>query len=285
MPDISEVLAQVNMPEALIIRNWGGSFSSFYVVSHKAIKYFIKCSADPNAFAQYEAETAGLEAIRSVNTLKVPVVISQGVLSSGTAFLCMEYIDSFSFGPKSSEALGRGLACMHKSKHSLNGWVCDNFISVLTQSNQRTKDWGEFYIQERLIPQFELAVRKYSSRFFRPVTLERYYKQVHSMIVHETPSLLHGDLWAGNVLAGSNDGVYLIDPAVYYGHREMDIAMTLLFGGFQIEFYKSYHENFPLAEGWKERMEIYQLYYLLVHLNLFGSGYLVMIENSMRRFV
>ena len=157
-------------------------------------------------------------------------------------------------------------------------------MGSLPQANTFHSDWSSFFIEERLEPQL-VAAR--DSGYFSSHDDERFqrlFKSFPSICPAEKPSLVHGDLWSGNYIVSDEGRACLIDPAVYYGHREVDIAMTTLFGGFDPEFYSSYDEAFPMEKGWEDRLEIYNLYPLLVHLNLFGAGYLGSIERIIRRF-
>jgi fructosamine-3-kinase len=155
-------------------------------------------------------------------------------------------------------------------------------MGSLPQSNKKHSDWISFFVEERLEKQVSLAHEYLSSSNFS--AFNRLYKRLGELIPPEPPALLHGDLWGGNYMVSSDGKACLIDPAVYYGHREIDIAMTTLFEGFDGDFYASYHEEYPLEKGWRDRLDIFNLYPLLIHLNLFGSGYLGSIERILKRF-
>ncbi|MBK5285164.1 MAG: fructosamine kinase family protein [Bacteroidia bacterium] len=152
------------------------------------------------------------------------------------------------------------------------------------QSNSQKRTWAEFFISERLEKQIAFAK---DLGVIDNSTIQQFnnlYKRLPELIPEEAPSLLHGDLWNGNFMTGNDGKAWLIDPAIYYGHREMDLAMTKLFGGFSEEFYSSYIESFPLQKGFTERIDIHNLYPLLVHVNLFGGGYLIEVKNILSRF-
>lgn len=154
------------------------------------------------------------------------------------------------------------------------GWEEDNYIGLLPQSNHRHNTWAGFYFRERIEP----LVRQLIDSGAFDVSVSRaaggLYQRLEQVYPAEPPALLHGDLWSGNIMALASGGPAFFDPAVYYGHREMDIAMTLLFGGFHQRFYDVYHEVYPLQPGWRERVELSQLYPLLVHACLFGGHYI-----------
>lgn len=163
---------------------------------------------------------------------------------------------------------------MHRVTNSQFGLDQSNFIGSLPQSNKYHATWGEFLIQERLEPQLRLAIDR---GYFPPREhhlWEKVWKVLEKLFPDESPTLLHGDLWGGNWLQDQAGQTWFIDPAIYYGHREMDLAMTRLFGGFSAEFYDTYESNMPLAPGWQKRLYAAQLYYILVHVNLFGSPYI-----------
>ena len=157
-------------------------------------------------------------------------------------------------------------------------------MGSLRQNNCFHSSWVDFFINERLDKQVQLASRKGLLSGPLEKQFERLYAQLDELLPEEPPCLVHGDLWSGNFMVSENGEVCLIDPAVYYGNREVDLAMSTLFGGFSPDFYTSYEEEYPLIPGWKDRLELYNLYPLLIHLNLFGSGYLGSILKVLQRF-
>ena len=217
----------------------------------------------PERADAFAAEADGLEALRP--HVRVPRVLAHGV-KDGRAFIELEYLDLGRGGDYAT--LGRMLASLHRQTGPRFGWHRDNYIGRSPQLNAWRDDWGEFFRECRLRPQFERAGLK--AEFFEPL-LKNHLPQ---------PSLLHGDLWSGN--AGfTPEGPVIFDPAVYYGDREADLAMTELFGGFPPEFYDAYHAAHPLDRGYEKRKHLYNLYHLLNHLNLFGSGYLGQVEATL----
>ena len=209
------------------------------------------------------------EALKENPYLKTPKIIS-----ADENTLEIEKIDSFSSTKKLSKDFGRGLATLHKKAYGYYGLGGDNYIGFNPQKNILSKNWGEFFINYRLLFQIELIKDKNIKNGFKSI-LQNSHKKLESFLNEncDHPSLVHGDLWSGNVLY-SKDSVYLIDPAVYYGDREVDIAMTQMFGGFSKEFYERYNETYPLSKVYNEKKIIYNLYQYLNHYNLFGSGYL-----------
>lgn len=219
----------------------------------------------------FEAEADGLRELRDAGELRVPDVLDCGI-ANGEAFL---EIERFELGRASSETarlFGARLARLHRHTQDQFGWFRDNTIGLTPQINTSSDDWIEFFRTYRLGFQIDLAMQ---NGFDLRSDAERVSGQLPELFVEYEPqaSLLHGDLWAGNW--GSVDGEPVIfDPAVYYGDRESDIAMTMLFGSFPREFYEAYRAEWPMAPGHERRIELYKLYHVLNHLNLFGSGYL-----------
>jgi len=244
-------------------------------------RFFLKSNPAPLP-GIFEREAAGLAALAAVGTLPVP----RGAVASGgrdgvVPFLLMEAIAVGRPGPGFFEGFGRRLALLHQQGQGKRyGFDHDNDLGATPQPNSWCDDWVEFWRRHRLGHQLALARR----RGLSDPTLERLGDRLLDRLGEwltvpgEPPCLLHGDLWGGNYLvrdqgAGHPGEPVLIDPAVYYGQREADLAMTHLFGGFPPAFYAACEEVWPLPPGSRERLEIYQLYHLLNHLNLFGSGY------------
>lgn len=239
--------------------------------------YFLKWSgsASPELF---EAEADGLEALRSARLLRVPEPIAHGGSAGGPAWLLMEHVPKGAADPRYDVHLGHGLARLHAStaEGDRYGWHRDNWIGSLPQSNPSVQSWTELWREHRLAPQLRLA----RDRGYLAGEGTRAVEALMDLLdealadVDVAPHLLHGDLWSGNVYPGADGMPVLIDPAVYLGHGEVDLAMTELFGGFDARFYAAYEEAVGIGPGYQAfRRDVYQLYYLLAHLNLFGGGY------------
>jgi protein-ribulosamine 3-kinase len=230
------------------------------------VKGFRKEGAPSRADA-FAAEAEGLEALRP--HIRVPQVLDRGV-RDGKAFIVLEHLDLKSGGDFAE--LGRMLAKLHRQAAPRFGWARDNYIGLGQQPNGWCDDWAEFWVARRLEPQISLARDKGFDVAMPSMRLLDNHKP--------GPSLLHGDLWSGN--AGFiAKGPVVFDPAVYYGDREADLAMTELFGGFPPEFYRAYDEAFPLPAGYPQRKHLYNLYHLLNHLNIFGGGYLAQVKATL----
>ena len=232
---------------------------------------FVK-TGPASAFDMFAAEAEGLHELAATKTIRVPEVIEVTV-AGGEARIVLERIEFEKTTREIEGLLGEQLAAMHRCTAEDFGWHRDNTIGLTPQRNTLTDDWVSFFREHRLEFQLQLAASNgYSGELISlgeklvvklPEIIDKY---------DPVPSLLHGDLWGGNW--GAVDGQPIIfDPAVYYGDRETDIAMTKLFGGFGPAFYEAYEAAWPLAEGFETRCRFYQLYHVLNHLNLFGNAY------------
>ena len=250
----------------------GGDISQAFSLETLHNRYFLKVNSRKHGKALFKAELLGLKAIAATNTIAVPKVFDHGSFGD-YGFLLMEFIVAKSPDGDDYKRLAVQLAKLHKQTSVQFGFEHDNFIGSLPQRNKPHTNWTDFYLEERLLPQFELALSKNLLITAEIPKVEKMKQVLSELFLGVNPSLLHGDLWSGNFLIAENGMPYLIDPAVYYGHHEVDIAMTMLFGGFSSSFYTAYHHEFPVGQNFNARIAIYQLYYLLVHLNLFGSSY------------
>lgn len=231
----------------------------------------------------YRAEGEGLAWLGQAKALRLPEVVAIG--AGEPAFLALEWIERGEPGPDRDERLGRGLAALHASGADTFGLPQDNWIASLPQPNAPCATWPEFYAQRRLAP---LARRAVTAGLLPSSTLDRVDRLADRLPdlcgPAEPPARLHGDLWGGNAMTGPAGEPVLIDPAVYGGHREMDLAMMRLFGGFSARVFAAYEEAFPLAPGHAERVALYQLYPLLVHVVLFGGGYAASFGQALLRY-
>jgi fructosamine-3-kinase len=260
----------------------GGSINDTYqVVTDVAQSYFLKCNKAAEYPGLFREERRGLEYLQQY--VRTPEVITEAVIGD-TQLLLLEWIGS---GPRTGgfwKGFGEKLANLHYQSYPQFGFLSDNYMGALPQANTYTGTWVDFFTHCRLRPQAELAGRngllplRWLDRF------ENLYHALPSIFAEEKPGLLHGDLWSGNFMCNEDSQVVLIDPAVYYGHRSMDMGMTTLFGRFDKGFYESYHYHFPLPVNYDEQWEIANLYPLLIHLNLFGSSYLESITGTLKRF-
>jgi len=235
----------------------------------------------------FPGEAAGLEALAAAESpLTVPSVIDTAAPSGDRpGFLVTEWIHSGRKGRRFWETFGEGLAALHRHTEDAYGFEQDNFIGRSPQPNAWTDRWPAFFREQRLAPQVEMArdQNRWRARWDAP--LEALYRSLPDLLPEApSPSVLHGDLWKGNFMVTAVGEPALIDPATYYGHREADLAMTELFGGYDDHFYDAYRSAWGLEPGYEARCEVYNLYHLLNHLNLFGGGYAGSVEQTLRRF-
>lgn len=261
----------------------GGSINRAYKISSGSDDYFLKINAtSPPDFFTREAE--GLTELRKAGTdLIVPKVIAaEDPAEDHPGFLLMEFIpssqsgDSFSFGTE--------LAKLHQTKRNHFGFHADNFIGSLPQINSARDNWVTFFSECRIEPQLKMAIDSGKLQSGILSNWKHLLSSLNDLIPECSPSLLHGDLWGGNYLFSETGAAVLIDPAVYYGHPEMDLAFSKMFGGFSDGFYRGYESVQPLEPGFEERIPIHNMYPLLVHVNLFGGHYTNQLISLLKRF-
>jgi protein-ribulosamine 3-kinase len=263
----------------------GGSIHRAQRLDTDAGPFFLKSNNTPDAADNFAAEWDGLTTLQGRSSLRVPAPIARG-LDGGQAWLLMAWLPSLPQRADTWTRLGEGLAALHRHTQAQHGHSRDNYIGSLPQSNPASPNWATFFAEQRLQPQARLAARRGLWDAQLQARLDHLCARLPALLPGEPPALLHGDLWSGNVLpcTGPEGHPAIFDPAVYYGHREMDIAMTRLFGGFDPGFYAAYHAAYPLEPGWEGRCGLHNLYPLMVHLNLFGAGYLPEIQSVLRRY-
>lgn len=262
----------------------GGDINRVYLLETSQQQLVIKLNSAHAFPGMFEAEKKGLELLASANAIRIPTALSTGSASS-EAFLLLEYLPPSEQQPDFWKTFGRSLAQLHRTTNSHFGLNHDNYIGSLPQQNGLHTSWTEYYALQRLEPQTRLGrnIGWCSARLASQ--MERLFHKIDGLFPAEPPALLHGDLWSGNFLVGPNSEPCLIDPAAYFGHREMELAMTRLFGGFQTAFYDHYNDCYPLENEWEQRLPIAQLYPILVHANLFGGGYTQQVQSIVQRFV
>jgi len=247
-------------------------------------EYFLKWNKDISE-DMFEKEAKGLALLHDARELRIPGVVSVGEIDH-KKYILQEYIGSAATKNDFWDDFGSCLANLHKNHVAENyGLDHQNYIGSLPQINNFKSSWIDFFIENRLEYQLQLAYKnglvdkKFTARY------RAFYKLLPELLPENPPSLLHGDLWSGNFMTGPDGKVCLIDPAVYYGNREIEIAFTRMFGGFDSLFYEAYHEAYPLDPGFERRIDIYNMYPSMVHVNLFGTSYLSGVESVLRRFL
>jgi fructosamine-3-kinase len=262
----------------------GGSINECYRWDGTRGSIFVKVAANANR-AAFEAEAAGLEALGQTRSIRVPAILSVGA-SAAYSWIALEWLRFGAQSHATEFALGERLARMHRATADDFGWHRDNTIGSTPQSNGRMNDWVAFFRDRRLRYQFDLAARNgYGGRLQRRgLTLLDGLAPLFTWY-RPRPSLLHGDLWGGNWGTDEFGEPVIFDPAVYYGDREVDVAMTRLFGGFGAQFYAGYQTTWPLDPGAPVRTELYNLYHVLNHVNLFGDAYLAQAERMVDKLL
>ena len=277
----------------------GGCINSAYCIGDGSRRYFVKLNS-AEGLEMFEAEADGLRELAAAQAVKVPVPLVTGI-AAGQAFIVMEALELGGSG--SAARLGQELAALHRTTRAHFGWYRDNTIGSTPQYNSEEASWVKFWRERRLLPQLEMAARRGAGSALQKKG-ERLLLELPAFFdgYSPTPSLLHGDLWAGNYAycrdgtpVMSRDGRYsgspggsepvIFDPAVYYGDRETDLAMSELFGGFGRDFYDAYNEAWALDEGYAVRKTLYNLYHILNHFNLFGGGYAGQAETMIGRLL
>ncbi len=250
----------------------GGCINHAYCLQSDSDKIFLKYNRRDLFPGMFEAEAAGLQLLRESRSVNVPHVLGTGHFGNDS-YILLEFIEPGKKRKDYWEDAGRRLADLHRCSSEKYGLEQDNYIGSLRQSNRKHEDWVTFFVEERLKPFGE---------FISSSSADKIENTLRERIPLEAPALLHGDLWSGNIITDSYGEACLIDPAVYYGHRETDLAMTKLFGGFPREFFDAYKEENPLQPGFEERIDVYNLYPLLVHARLFGGGYVGQVRDILK---
>lgn len=262
----------------------GGSINAAWLMETAQDNFFVKLNS-ADKLEMFVAEAQGLAAIAATRTLRTPTPICYGTVD-WQAYLVLEYIALGPGEPAAQAVLGERLAAMHRVTRATHGWTRDNTIGTTPQHNNPTADWTEFWREQRLGFQLRLAAQHgYADRLQALGT--RLLAQLPALLAGHAPSasLLHGDLWSGNYGFDGRGAPVIFDPAVYYGDRETDLAMTELFGGFSGHFYRAYDAAYPLPAGYAQRKSLYNLYHVLNHLNLFGGSYLHQAEQLMSQLL
>ncbi len=263
----------------------GGCINKTGILKTSIGDFFIKWNSKEMFPKMFEKEYKGLNLLISAQqNLKVPKPLFAGE-NEDHVFLILENIIPTRRKPNYWENLGQGLAELHRNSNELFGLGYDNYIGSLIQVNSKSSDWLEFFKKNRIEYTFKKAC---DSGYFNKTDrqkMDNIFRHLDQICPKNIgPSLIHGDLWSGNLMVDSEGNPCLIDPAVYYGFREMEIAFTELFGAYNRDFYNSYNEHYPLDKGYLERKDIWNLYPLLVHVNLFGYSYASSVKSILSRF-
>ena len=257
----------------------GGDINQVFRLKTRSKSFVLKLNHARTYPGMFKAEKLGLEKLLAPGVIDVPEPLKTGELDS-YSYLLLEYKASGSKVPDFWEIFGNQLAKLHRQTAESFGFEKDNYIGSLPQYNTSKDSAAEFYLEMRLEPQLKMAEEK----GYELQVPDSFFRNCEELIPQEAPALVHGDLWGGNFLVNAQGLPCLIDPAVAYAPREMDLAMMKLFGGFEDRLFYAYSETFPLQTGWKERIELWQLYYLLVHLNIFGTPYMSRVQAILSKY-
>lgn len=259
----------------------GGDSNSAFRFDAGGQSWFVKINR-ADRLPMFEAEAAGLALLARPGAPRVPAVVTSGV-AAGYAFLVLEYIALKAANAEAQARLGERLAVLHAVMAAQFGWERNNTIGTTPQDNTPDDDWVRFYRERRLRPQLRLAAANGYPELEALAAPLLEGLATFFAAYRPAPSLLHGDLWSGNAAVSTTGEPVIFDPACYFGDRETDLAMTELFGGFTDSFYAAYTASAPLDPGYPVRRDLYQLYHLLNHLNLFGGAYRLQVERSLER--
>lgn len=260
----------------------GGSINDAYRLDTSVGAFFLKVNNADRFPSMFEAEVDGLRRLAEAGA-RTPTVIGHGE-ADDTTWLLMEFVANAQPTRSFWRSFGKELAELHRKTNTHFGLERNNYIGTLEQVNTPGREWHTFFMEHRLEPLVKKARDQRRVQAGMAFRFERLYGKLEGLFPKEPPALLHGDLWNGNFICTAQHAPVLIDPAVYYGHREMDIAMTNLFGGFDAELLTAYNAEWPLESGWEERSDLCNLYPLLVHVVLFGGEYVQQVETVLKRF-
>ena len=262
----------------------GGSINQTYKLEvEEKGRLFCKINSASKFPQLFEKEAAGLRLLQQKGFKKVAEVVAVTQVDDSQVLL-LKWVESGKETASFWEKFGEQLAQLHQNTNSVFGLDEDNYMGSIAQNNTAQKNWHFFFAYQRLQPLVELCYTKDLLSQKEIKGFEKVYSALPHIFEDEPPSLLHGDLWSGNFMCNSHASPVLIDPAVYYGHRSMDLAMTKLFGGFDKSFYRSYQYHFPLPQNYLEQFTVCNLYPLLIHLALFGKSYLPPIKETLLHY-
>ena len=263
----------------------GGDVSKAFCVETTTGNFFVKLNSIENRPFLFQKEAIGLQALQKHFPLKVPAVIDVGKIGE-TQYLVLEWLQQTAHTADSQKQFGRALAQLHQATNTHFGWPEESYIASVPQTNEWYDSWPLFYAEKRIMPLVKRLAEKSILNMKEVKDVTYLCSRFADMMPQELPALLHGDLWSGNAMAvieNNQTTTAIYDPNVYYGHRETDIGMTQIFGGFSPLFYDAYQEVFPLEKGWQQRLPLFQLYPLLVHALLFGGGYVDSVREIIKK--
>ncbi|MEX2597781.1 MAG: fructosamine kinase family protein [Salibacteraceae bacterium] len=262
----------------------GGSINDSYKIEHDGQRFFMKCNQAQRFSDMFSLEQKGLQILKTANAFRIPEVI--GVYEhKDLSILYLEFIDQGPSKPDFCELFAERLIALHANSSDLFGLGHHNYIGSLPQNNTPYQDWGNFFVEQRIKPQLISARNTGQVDRSDLLLFDKLFSRIDDFFPKEAPSLIHGDLWSGNYMSDKSGDPVIFDPAIYFGHRYMDLGMMRLFGGFDQRIFDLYAAKAMLDHDWKTGSEIANLYPLLVHVNLFGSGYISQVRSILRHYV
>lgn len=284
MNEILERLKTLNLAIENVYPVKGGNLNDTYRIESFNKKYFLKLNTAQNFPNLFVKEASGLEALAETKLFDIPKIITKGITDNDFQFLILDWVEKGEATIENWEKFGHNMAKFHQNTNDQFGWSEDNYIAIIIQPNSYKSTWVDFYSNNRILPMVKLLADKKLLKSKEVKAANRLCSELINIFPEEKPSLIHGDLWNGNILTRENGDITLIDPAIYYGHREMDIALADLFGGFDDTFFNAYNEVYPLQENFEERKQIAQLFPLLVHALLFEGYYIKDVQSILKKF-
>ena len=285
--DLQPILNELDLNITRYETVHGGDINESYCLFDNDRKYFLKLNDAGRFTGMFEKEARGLTALntalQSCNSIFIPAVLKQGIINY-QQYLLIQWIPAGSPQKGFWETFGNAIALLHKQHGEFFGWHEDNYIGSLNQKNTKHRLWHTFFTECRIMPLVQLLYNNNSLSKQDILHAEAFCRQCGQIFPTEPSSMLHGDLWGGNFMTTTNNKAAIFDPALYYGHREMDISMTKLFGGFDHRFYEAYDAEYPLQPQWQQRLPFTQLYPLLVHAVLFGGHYCGRARSILQQF-
>jgi len=275
--------SKLQTPVKEIISTGGGCINQTYKITTDINHFFCKVNSASKFPHLFQKEKNGLALIEKQNIIKVPKVIDCGILDD-QQILILEWIEEGTKDDQFWKIFGEQLASLHQISSEQFGLDEDNFMGSIPQSNKQHQSWISFFKEERLQPLVKTCISNKLLSLNHEAQFQFFYQRLPQIFNDEKPALVHGDLWSGNFMCNNQGQPALIDPAIYFGHRSVDLGMTTLFGGFDKKFYDAYHYYHPLPINYKEQWKACNLYPLLIHLILFGKTYLAEIQQTLDRF-
>ncbi len=281
-------LLQEQIPKLGAFKNYsrlsGGDINQAVQLKFENRNVFVKYNDAERYPQMFEKEAQALAHLNAKTHFFIPEVLATGEWE-GQGFLVLEFMEASEKAPSFWEDFGLHLAAMHQQSREAFGWDGWNYMGSLRQDNTAHAHWVDFFVECRLEPQFKMAREQGYFNSQLTVQAQRLYHRLESLVPQDPPALLHGDLWSGNYAVAPKGEPALIDPAIHYGHREADLAMMHLFGGFPTELFTQYHAQFPLETNWQERLNLHNLYPVLVHVNLFGGAYETQAQSMLKQYL